>query len=138
MMKKCLVIGYGISGKAAAAFLREKGNEVVVVDRKPVDEGVLLDRDDFSLEGFSLVVVSPGVPPTHPLVQRARERRIEVIGEIELAFRFVQNRCVGITGSNGKTTTTLLTAHLLNQAGIKAKALGNVGESLTGYLQKPD
>lgn len=138
LMKRCLVVGYGISGKAAAAFLRKQGCEVVAVDRKPAEKGVLLDSEDFPLEGFSQVILSPGVPPTHAIVRRAREQEIEAIGEIELAFRYVKNRCIGITGSNGKTTTTLLTAHLLNQAGMKARSLGNVGESLTGYLLNPD
>lgn len=124
-MKRVLVIGYGISGKGTMALLKTLGISSVAVDRNP-EAGVLADSADFSLDGISQVVLSPGVMPSHPLVQRAQQMGIEVIGEIELAMRHTHNRCVGITGSNGKTTTTLLTAHALHFAGIKAKAVGNV------------
>lgn len=130
---KILVIGYGVSGKSATAFLRKEGHDVVPVDKKG-GEGVLFDSEEISLEGFGLVILSPGVPQTHPLVKGAKDKGIEVIGEIELAFRHLSNRCFGITGSNGKTTTVLLTTHILNQAGKKGRALGNVGDPLTGYL----
>jgi len=134
---KTLVIGYGVSGKAATAFLRSIGREVVSVDKKGGD-GVLLDSADLSLDGFDQVILSPGVPQSHPLVQKALQRGIEIIGEIELGFRHLKNRCFGITGSNGKTTTVLLTTHILNSAGVKGRALGNVGDSLCGYLVEGD
>jgi UDP-N-acetylmuramoylalanine--D-glutamate ligase len=138
-MNQVLVLGFGISGKAAAAFLKSRGLAVLILDRKAdPSEGVLPDRADFPLEGFSQVILSPGIPRTHPIVQRALASGIEVIGEIELAFRHIRNRCIGITGSNGKTTTVLLVAHILNQAGKKAQALGNVGVGLTSYLLHPD
>ncbi|HSX11612.1 MAG TPA: UDP-N-acetylmuramoyl-L-alanine--D-glutamate ligase [Chlamydiales bacterium] len=137
MKKKVLVIGYGVSGRAAAAFLIQQGYNVVVVDKKK-SLGVLPDSDDIPLDGISQVILSPGVPPTHPLVQKALKQNIEVIGEIELGFRNMRNRCFGVTGANGKTTTVLLTTHILNSAGKKARALGNVGDSLTGYLIDAD
>lgn len=133
---KILVIGYGVSGKAATAFLRSQGHEVIPVDKKA--DGIARDSEDFPLEGIEQVILSPGVPPSHPLVVKAVKKGIEVIGEIELGFRFLTNRCFGITGSNGKTTTVLLTTHILNHAGKKARALGNVGESLCGYLLNAD
>lgn len=133
---KILVIGYGVSGKSAAALLKEQGHDVVVVDKKA--DGFPKDSADFLLDGFSQVILSPGIPQTHPIVQKAFSLGIEVIGEIELGARFLQNRCFGITGANGKTTTVLLTAHILNSCGKKAKALGNVGESLTGYVLGAD
>lgn len=133
MKQNALIIGYGVSGKSAAAFLSKRGFHVTAVDKKPSDS-VLSDTLDLSLNEISLVILSPGVPPTHHLVQKAQKLGIEVIGEIELGFRFMQNRCFGITGSNGKTTTVLLTTHILNSAGKKARALGNVGSTLTGYL----
>ncbi|MDE3045549.1 MAG: UDP-N-acetylmuramoyl-L-alanine--D-glutamate ligase [Verrucomicrobiota bacterium] len=137
-MKKKLVIGYGISGRASAALLKARGCEVIAVDRKAgelkADVPVLLDTADLDWDEFDQVILSPGVPPSHPLVQKAREKGIEVIGEIELAFRLLENRCVGITGSNGKTTTTLLIAHVLNAAGKKAQAVGNVGAALAGAV----
>ncbi len=132
-MKKILVIGYGVSGKAAAVFLRQKGFSVVVVDKNPMPD-VLPDSADLPLEEIGQVILSPGVPQTHPLVQKALQQNIEVIGEMELGLRHLNQRCFGITGANGKTTTVLLTAHILNAAGKKAYALGNVGSSVTGYL----
>lgn len=134
---KALVIGYGVSGKAAAAFLARLGWEVAVADRQR-GEGILPDTEDVSLDGVSLAILSPGVPPSHPLVQKAARRGVEVIGEIELGFRHLENRCFGVTGANGKTTTVLLAVHVLNGAGKKARALGNVGESLCGYLLEAD
>lgn len=134
---KILVIGYGVSGKAASAFLKKEGHDVIAVDKKG-GVGVLLDHADFSLEGFAQVILSPGIAQTHPLVQKALQMGIEVIGEIELGFRHLKNRCFGITGSNGKTTTVTLIAHLLSAAGIKARALGNVGDSVCSYLLRSD
>jgi UDP-N-acetylmuramoylalanine--D-glutamate ligase len=133
---KALVIGYGKSGKSAAAFLKKRGYEVIAVDRK--EQGVLSDSADLPLDGISLAILSPGIPQSHPLVQKVVKANIELIGEMELGFRFLKNRCFGITGSNGKTTAVLLAAHLLNEAGKKARALGNVGEPLTSYDPDPD
>jgi UDP-N-acetylmuramoylalanine--D-glutamate ligase len=133
---KALVIGYGKSGKSAAAFLKKRGYEVIAVDRK--EQGVLPDSADLPLDGISLAILSPGIPQSHPLVQKVLKANIELIGEMELGFRFLKNRCFGITGSNGKTTAVLLAAHLLNEAGKKARALGNVGEPLTSYDPDPD
>jgi len=149
---KNLIIGLGISGRSCAAFLLKKGFSVVAADKNieklrldPQIQSLMqaglkcdLDREDFSLDGFSQIIVSPGINPNHPIVQKGRRLGIEILGEIELAFRHLENRCIGITGSNGKTTTTLLTTHVLNEMGIRARALGNVGASLSGYLMDPD
>ncbi len=132
-----LIIGYGVSGKGAMSLLNKQGVAAVAVDRKP-EAGVFLDSADFPMEGISQVIVSPGVLPSHPLVQKARSLGLEVVGEIEFALRFTQNRCVGVTGSNGKTTTTLLIVHALRAAGIKARAVGNVGTALSSYLLESD
>lgn len=136
-MDQILVMGYGVSGKAAAAFLKSQGKTVTIVDRKG-GEGILPDTPDLDLTGFSQVIVSPGIPSDHPLIQKAKARSIEVIGEVEMAFRHIRNTSFGITGSNGKTTTVTLIAHILNAAGKKARALGNVGESLSSYLLQAD
>lgn len=129
---KALVLGYGVSGKASAALLKAQGCEVIAVDRKKIeaDIPVFLDGADVSLDGIEQLVLSPGIARVHPLVQRALEKGIEVTSEIELAFRLIRNRCLGITGSNGKTTTTLLVMHVLNAAGRKTRAVGNVGAAL--------
>jgi UDP-N-acetylmuramoylalanine--D-glutamate ligase len=148
MQKKILIIGLGVSGRSCAAFLLQQGFSLVAVDRKIeslkldpkikvlIDLGLEVQSDSSPLawESFSQIIVSPGVDPSHPIVQKGGQLGIEVIGEIELAFRYLKNRCIGITGTNGKTTTTLLTTHVLNQMGIAARPLGNVGSSLSGYL----
>ncbi len=142
-MKHALIIGMGKSGQAAYAFLHSKGFQVQGVDDSPslvksLQEKGFIVSDDASLEGIDLVVVSPGVPLKHPLYKQAVERGLEIIGEAELGFRFHQQRAVAITGTNGKTTVTLLVEHILNLSGKKARALGNVGHPLTTYFLEPD
>lgn len=146
--QKVLVIGLGISGRSAAQLLLKKGAEVVGTDRnqelleKNSDIATLrsqglktiLEGSTVNIEEFSLVVVSPGVPQTHPLYVKAKQAKIEVIGEVELACRFLIQKCVGITGTNGKTTVTLLVSHVLNHAQKPAKALGNVGIPLAAQI----
>ena len=132
-----LVIGFGVSGKAVMSLLKKKGIPAIAVDKKP-EASVALDTPDFPLKDISQVIVSPGVLPTHPLVQKAKKMGLEVVGEIEFALRLTENRCIGVTGSNGKTTTTLLIAHTLNSAGIPARAVGNVGTALSSYLLDPN
>jgi UDP-N-acetylmuramoylalanine--D-glutamate ligase len=90
-----------------------------------VDESALVD-----LRSCQALIASPGIDPTHPLYSQAVQSGLPVIGEVELASRFVQHRCIGITGTNGKTTVTQLVAHVLNESGVKAKATGNVGYPL--------
>ena len=142
MTKKALVIGLGISGKGAVRFLRKKGYEVIGVDQSPeknqLEIEMFSDQKEFNPFDFDLVILSPGVRADHPLSRVARMRGIEVIGEAELAFRHMKNRCIGVTGTNGKTTLVSLIAHVLNHGGIKARTLGNIGESLTNYLLAPD
>ncbi|HEX2582862.1 MAG TPA: UDP-N-acetylmuramoyl-L-alanine--D-glutamate ligase [Chlamydiales bacterium] len=137
MKKKILVLGYGVSGKASAALLKSRGFSVVVADKNP-GENVVPDAADFPLDEIAQVVVSPGIPSSHPIVQTAMARSIEVLGETEMAFRFLENRCVGVTGTNGKTTVTMLVEHVLNAAGIRARAVGNIGTALSDYLLSPD
>lgn len=138
--KKVLVIGLGMSGRSAAKFLLEQGAIVTGVDQKQealdhrevVDfrqRGMktMLETSPIDLKVLDLVVVSPGISSTHPLYRSAISAGKEMIGEVELACRYIKQKFIGITGTNGKTTVTLLIAHVLNQAGLRAKALGNVG-----------
>ena len=84
-----------------------------------------------SVVDFDLLVVSPGVPPTDKFYSEAKAKEIEIIGEVELACRFMKGKMVGITGTNGKTTVTLLVEHVLNESGFPARALGNSGVAIT-------
>lgn len=135
-MKKAVVIGLGVSGQAAAQLLLRQGFEVLGVDRavERVD-GVTMFSEAAppSLEGVELALISPGIPAEHPFVHRVHHAGIECIGEVELALRGMSQRIVGITGSNGKTTTVLLLEHLFRSAGKEAIAVGNVGLALTRY-----
>ena len=140
---KALVLGLGISGRAAAEFLLQRGWKVVGADSQKgaiakwdlAEVPVFLDSEFSGLGSeISRVIVSPGIPPSHFLYKEALQKGIEVIGEAEMAFREMQQPAVGITGTNGKTTVVLLTAHILNHSGIPARALGNVGEPLSRYF----
>jgi len=129
---KAKVIGLGTSGKGAAKLLLKLGYEVIGIDRNPVKiDGVKVYGEDAEVDA-DLVVLSSGIPRTHP------HAKGNVVGEAEFALRHLKNKMVGITGTNGKTTTTLLICHVLNHAGIKARALGNVGASLAEYAVQSD
>lgn len=138
---KSVVLGLGISGKAAASFLLKRGDEVIGVDRK-VDLAepfpILVDSSAAQLKGVELLVKSPGIPASHPWVEAALALGIPVVGEIDLAFSELEKRkkrVLGITGSNGKTTTTLMTAHFLSCCGVKSVAAGNVGIPLIDQVE---
>src|ERR687894_1099077 len=147
--KKVLVIGAGRSGVASARFLTARGALVVLNDRKefidwPNDalalkgEGVVKllagDVPSWLLDQIELVVVSPGVPSKSIPVRYAERAGAEVIGEIELAWRFLRGRVVGITGTNGKTTTTTLVGELLKDAGLQVQVGGNIGTPLISMV----
>ena len=143
--RKALVLGAAKSGIASARFLAEHGATVALHDKKPVeewsDEARALKRSNqvglisgeipsWLLDQIDLVVISPGVP-TNTIPARYVDRKDgEVIGEVELAYRFMKGRIVGITGSNGKTTTTTLIGELLKNSGIPAQVGGNIGTPL--------
>ena len=146
--RRALVVGLGKSGVAAARLLATYGARVAVADDK--GEGELGDSlrqldgvpheqhlGGLRQEAFrerDLVVVSPGVPLSAPPIAEARSRGVEVIGEVELAARFIEEPIAGITGTNGKSTTTALTAHLLRAAGKKVFAGGNLGDALSNRV----
>ncbi len=126
--ERVLVYGLGVSGRAAAELLAAQGVDVVIVDERPADEldleglpaGARLylgdDVPETLPEDVDAVVLSPGVPLERPLVKDARRRGVPVQAEVELAFPHVRGPVVGITGSNGKSTTTALTGALLERA----------------------
>jgi UDP-N-acetylmuramoylalanine--D-glutamate ligase len=129
--KKVLIIGAARSGIAAARFLINRGAVVALNDQKSLDKwseaalglkalGIGLvpgEPPSWLLDQLDLVVVSPGVPSNIIPIRYAERAGAEVIGEVELAYRFLKGRIVAITGSNGKTTTTSLIGELLRDAG---------------------
>ena len=139
--KKVLVVGLGKSGLAAALFLRHRGAQVTVSDVRSaealakdipalLDEGIMVETGGHGLLTFrrqDLIVVSPGVPLNTPELAQVKSFGLPVIGELELAARFLKGRTLAITGSNGKTTTTALVGEILQKAGIPTLVGGNIG-----------
>jgi UDP-N-acetylmuramoylalanine--D-glutamate ligase len=123
---KVVVVGMARSGVAAAELLREKGASVRAVDQKPAAAGVE-PQTEASFADAELIVLSPGVPADLAVLEGARRRGMRVIGDLELASWFLQGEIIGITGANGKTTTTALTGHILKQSGIPVQVGGNIG-----------
>ncbi len=143
-----VVIGGKRSGKAAAGLLVGQGARVRVLDAQALgpDERADFDRmgipvmpqvaESFSDDGREpdLIVLSPAVPLDLPEIAAARARGIPVIGEVELASYFLRGRTIGITGSNGKTTTTALVGHLLSECEIDCQVGGNIGTAVTSLV----
>ncbi|MGH9610144.1 MAG: UDP-N-acetylmuramoyl-L-alanine--D-glutamate ligase [Bryobacteraceae bacterium] len=135
--KKILIIGAKRSGAAAADLLVRQGAAVRVMDAQALTPQEQARFDALGVETVlqseenvgepDLIVPSPAVPLDLPLLAAARERGVPVLGEVEIASYFLKGPVIGITGSNGKTTTTALTAHLLQECGIDAQAGGNIG-----------
>jgi len=148
--KKVLVVGLGKSGLAAALFLRHRGAQVTVSDIRSaealakdipalLDEGIMVETGGHGLLTFrrqDLIVVSPGVPLNTPELAQVRSFGLPVIGELELAARFLKGRILAVTGSNGKTTTTALVGEILQKAGIPTLVGGNIGVPVVGLIEQ--
>lgn len=149
--KKVVVVGLGRSGLALAEFLCRCGARVVATDQKSAAElgdhtltylrtlSVQLELDGHSTDtllGADLILLSPGVPLSLEPIQRAREAHIPVLGEVELAARFLKGRIIGVTGSNGKTTVTSLIGNILSRAGFYTQVGGNIGTPLTSLIER--
>ena len=145
--KRALVLGLARSGEAAALVLRSQGVEVVGYDRDlaldPAVAGRLAaagveiqlgEEDDALLRGIDAVIKSPGFPGDRPLVAAARVRGVPVLSEIELGARLLANPLIGITGTNGKTTTTALLGAMFDAAERGAEVVGNIGRPLTSLV----
>ena len=147
--KKVLIVGAARSGIASAKFLMARGAVVALTDQKPIekwspealalkDSGIGLlpgEPPSWLLDQLDLVVVSPGVPATIIPIRYAERAGAEVIGEVELASRFLKGRIIAITGSNGKTTTTSLIGELLRDAGMNVQVGGNIGKALISMVE---
>ena len=148
--KRVLVVGLGKSGISAALFLRRQGARVTVSDSRSavalakeipalLEAGIMVESGGHGLLTFrrqDLIVVSPGVPMDTPEVKQVIGFGLPVIGELELASRYLQGQIVAITGSNGKTTTTTLVGKILSDAGLPVLVGGNIGLPVIDLVEK--
>jgi UDP-N-acetylmuramoylalanine--D-glutamate ligase len=148
--KRVLVVGLGKSGFAAAMFLRRRGAQVTVSDVRSaealgkdlpllLEEGIAVEAGGHGLLTFrrqDLIVVSPGVPPETPELRQVRNFGQTVLGEVELSSRFLKGRTIGITGSNGKTTTTSLCGSILAAGGLAVQVGGNIGTPVIALVDE--
>ena len=147
--KNVLVVGFERTGEALARFLLDRGARVRVTEKKPAEafgerikasaeRGVIFETGGHRAESFlaaDLIVPSPGVPPL-PEILAAREKGVPVLSEIELAYRFLRGRIVGVTGSNGKSTTVTLLHTILRDGGLRSRLAGNIGTPLISFVAK--
>ena len=143
--KRVTVVGAARSGIAAATLLAARGARVTLTEARAevpeaaplVDAGVTLELGGHkteTLRSADLVVLSPGVPPDQPAVQSARDRGVPIVGEVELASRWLRGRVIAITGTKGKSTTTALTGRMLEAAGFAVTVGGNIGRPLSAQV----
>ncbi len=148
MVKRIVILGAGESGTGAALLAKAKGFDVFVSDQGSIKEKYKTELRSQSIpyeEGFhstnlivnaTLIIKSPGIPDKAEIIKLAKSKGIEIIDELEFAFCYLKGKVIAITGTNGKTTTTLLTYHLLKSAGFSVALAGNVGESLARKVAK--
>jgi UDP-N-acetylmuramoylalanine--D-glutamate ligase len=130
--KHFVVIGAKRSGLAAIELLRKQGARVTAMDSQP--SAYTVEQREENLLDADAVVLSPGVPYDLPMLENVRARGIPTIGEVELASHFLEGPVIGITGSNGKTTTTALTGHVLKECGIHCQVGGNIGTAVASLV----
>ncbi len=138
--RNVLVLGAGVTGKSVARFLDSRGASVTLVDDNA--DGAM-KPDDVKLDDFDAVVISPGWRQDHPLVLQILNSSIELLNEIDIAWdlrgeKAPHQKWIALTGTNGKTTTVEMTAAILQAAGIKAVACGNVGDTVIDAVDRPD
>jgi UDP-N-acetylmuramoylalanine--D-glutamate ligase len=149
-MSKIVVLGGGESGVGAALLAQKKGFEVFLSDSGPLKEEYqqILQSNHIDFE-FNLhstdkilqadeIIISPGIPEKAEIVKAIKAAKISLISEIEFASRYTNAKILAITGSNGKTTTTLLTYHLLKEAGLKVGLAGNIGKSFAKQVMEDE
>ena len=141
-MKRIVILGAAESGAGAAVLAKKEGFDVFVSDMSAIKDKYKKQLDSHNIEweegqhteekilNADEVIKSPGIPDTAPMIRKIKEKGIHIISEIEFAGRYTDSKMICITGSNGKTTTTMLTYHILKQAGLDVGLAGNVGNSL--------
>ncbi|WP_066632684.1 UDP-N-acetylmuramoyl-L-alanine--D-glutamate ligase [Labilibacter marinus] len=146
MSKRIVILGAGESGVGAALLAQKQGFDVFVSDKSAIKDGFKKELDDNNIEyeqeqhthenifNANEVVKSPGIPDTVPMILELKEKGIPVVSEIEFASKYTDAKFACITGSNGKTTTTLLTHHTLTNAGLNVGLAGNIGQSLARQI----
>ncbi len=149
-MKRIVVIGGAESGSGAAVLARKQGFDVFLTDKAPIpqryrklleDNGIVFEEGQHSPDlilNADEVIKSPGVPDKAPMIQAIKAKGIPIISEIEFAGRYTKAKMICITGSNGKTTTTLLTYHILKNGGLNVGLAGNVGQSFALQVAQQD
>jgi UDP-N-acetylmuramoylalanine--D-glutamate ligase len=149
-MKQIAILGAGESGLGAAMLAKRNGFAVWVSDSGKISEArkAILEEEEIPYEeglhseeiilNSDLIIKSPGIPVTVSIVKKIIDEGIAVIDELEFAHRFSAGKVIAITGTNGKTTTTLLTYHLMKEAGLDVGLAGNVGKSWAGQLMEGD
>ena len=149
-MEHLVVLGGGESGVGTAILGKQKGFKVFVSDKGKIKKKYKEVLEHFEIEwedqqhtevkilGANVVMKSPGIPDTVPLVKKLVANGIPVISEIEFASKYTNATIIGITGSNGKTTTTMLTNHLLKEAGFNVGMAGNIGDSYAKMVAERD
>ena len=146
--KKILVVGFARSGLSATNFLLERGGRVTITDTKTEEElkdylPQLIMPPNLSLGGHRIkdfleadfIVLSPGVPSNLPELLKASEANVPIYSEVELAYRFLKGKIIGVTGSNGKTTTTTLIGELFKRARRDCVVAGNIGSPLIQWIE---
>lgn len=143
--QKILIAGGGVTGSSIASFLSSRGAVVVIADEdvKLHSKFPILKPDNVVLEEFSAVVVSPGWNESHPLLLRAKSAGLELLNEIDIAWTLAQEvaphqKWLALTGTNGKTTTVEMAAAMLQRAGLKAIACGNVGDTVIDAVNRKE
>ncbi len=150
MNKRLVILGAGESGVGTAILGKKEGFDVFVSDKGTIAEKykeVLINYEidveqcqhtEHKILNADIVVKSPGIPDNNVLIKKIREKGISIISEIEFAAKFTSALLIGITGSNGKTTTTMLTHHLLKNGGLDTNIAGNIGESFAKLVALDD
>lgn len=146
MSKRIVILGAGESGTGAALLAKAKGYDVFVSDSGAIKDKYKDDlvrnkigfeegqHTNSNLLNADLLIKSPGIPEKTDIIRKAKAQGIEIIDEMEFGFRHCKGKIIAITGTNGKTTTTLLTYHLMKEAGLSVTMAGNVGESFARKL----
>ncbi|CEN35287.1 MULTISPECIES: UDP-N-acetylmuramoyl-L-alanine--D-glutamate ligase [Capnocytophaga] len=149
-MKKLVILGGGESGVGAAILGKKKHWDVFLSDKGKVatkyaevlNQHTIRWEENKHTESEILsadcIIKSPGIPDTVEIIKKAKEKHIEIISEIEFAYRYTKGKIIAITGSNGKTTTTSLTYHILKESGLNVGVAGNIGKSFAQMVAEDD